>query len=78
VNYSRLKVNKNSLIFSRFMTLTAYLQLNFKEIDPFILDYIRSVLYGMVRNDSMKFSRDSGKIMCKKMILLTRKLVLEP
>ena len=48
VNYSRLKINKNSPIFTRFMTLTAYLQLNFKEIDPFVLDYIRPVLYGMV------------------------------
>mmetsp|Transcript_20532 Transcript_20532/g.41096 ORF Transcript_20532/g.41096 Transcript_20532/m.41096 type:complete len:187 (-) Transcript_20532:64-624(-) len=48
------------------MTLTAYTQLNFKEINPFVFDYIRPVLYGIVRNDFIQLSIDTGKIMYKK------------
>ena len=61
-NFVEMKISKRSAIYKLLKPIIKYLRKYYKEFDPTVLYYMRRVLYGLIRNDKMAFSRNTGRM----------------
>ena len=64
VNFDVMKISKKSSIYKVLKPIIKYLRKYNTEFDPTVLYYLRRVLYGLIRNDKIAYSRNTGRMIC--------------